>query len=138
MKKITIINLLLVLAFVSSAAFAQTTDATKNKNQKSMETKTMNTYVIERQIPGAGKLNAEQLQGISKTSCSVLQELGSDIQWIHSYVTGDKIFCIYKAENEDILRKHAEKGGFPINAINKVSTVISPETATAQLSEIMN
>jgi hypothetical protein len=140
MKNLKIMNLLLMLLIiVSSAAFAQTADANKNKNQKGMETKkTMNTYVIERQIPDAGKLNAEQLQGISKTSCSVLITLGPDIEWVHSYVTDNKIFCIYKAENEEILRTHAEKGGFPINAINKLSTVISPATATAALSEIIH
>ena len=102
-----------------------------------METKTMNTYVIEREIPDAGKLKAEDLQGISKTSCSVLKELGPDIQWLHSYVTDNKIFCVYKAENEEILREHAKKGGFPINSVHKLSTVISPETATAQLDKIL-
>ena len=97
----------------------------------------MNTYVIERQIPEAGKLNAAELQGISQKSCSVLTELGPQIEWLHSYVTDNKIFCIYKAENEAILRTHAEKGGFPINSINKLSTVISPATATAKLEEII-
>lgn len=102
-----------------------------------METKTMNTYVIEREIPNAGKMNAEDLQGISKTSCAVLKDLGPTIEWVHSYVTGNKIFCVYRAENEEILRTHAEKGGFPINSINKLSTVISPATATAPLAEIL-
>jgi hypothetical protein len=128
--------LMMVLVMVSFGVIAQTAQATKN--QKTMETKTMNTYVIERQIPDAGKFNAEQLQGISKTSCSVLKDLGPDIEWVHSYVTDNKIFCIYKATNEQILRTHAEKGGFPINAINKLSTVISPSTATAPLAEIMD
>jgi hypothetical protein len=136
MKTIKITNLLLMLMMISSGIIAQTTQVTKN--QKTMETKTMDTYVIERQIPDAGKFNAEQLQGISKTSCSVLKDLGPDIEWIHSYVTDNKIFCIYKATSEQILRTHAEKGGFPINAINKLSTVISPATATAPLAEIMD
>ena len=101
-----------------------------------METKTMNTYVIVREIPNAGKLNAQELQGISQKSCSVLKELGPEIEWVHSYVTENNIFCIYRAENEEILRTHALKGGFPINSINLLSTVISPATATASLAEI--
>lgn len=96
----------------------------------------MNTYVIEREIPNAGQLNAAELQGISQKSCAVLKELGPEIEWIHSYVTENKIFCIYRAENEAILRTHALKGGFPINAVNRLSTVISPETATAALVDI--
>ena len=101
-----------------------------------MKPKTMNTYVIERQIPNAGNLNAPELQGIAQKSCSVLRELGPDIEWIESYVTDNKIFCVYKAENEEILRAHAQKGGFPINSINKLSTIISPATATAKLEDI--
>jgi hypothetical protein len=97
----------------------------------------MNTYVIEREIPEAGKLNAADLQGISQKSCSVLKELGPDIEWVQSYVTDNKIFCIYRAENEEILRIHAEKGGFPINAVHKLSTMISPATATAKLEEVI-
>jgi hypothetical protein len=133
MKTTQIIYVLVALLMITSTAIAQTA---KNKKQKSMKSKNMPTYVIERQIPEAGKLNAEQLQGISQKSCSVITELGPDIEWVHSYVTGDKIFCIYKAENEQILRTHAEKGGFPINSINKVSTIISPATATAALADI--
>lgn len=89
----------------------------------------MKTYVIEREIPGAGKLTADQLRSISQTSCGVLKEMGPRIQWIHSYVTGDKIYCIYKAENEELVNEHAKKGGFPANTIAKVSSVISPATA---------
>lgn len=100
-----------------------------------METKPMNTYVIEREIPNAGSLNAEELQGISQKSCSVLKELGPDIEWVQSYVTENKIFCIYRAENEEILRTHAMKGGFPINSINLLSAMISPATATAALNK---
>jgi hypothetical protein len=127
--------LLIILMFVSATAFAQS--AKNSKTKKEMKTKSLNTYVIERQIPDAGKMNAESLQGISKKSCSVITELGPGIEWVHSYVTDNKIFCIYRAENEEILRTHASKGGFPINSINKVSTVISPETATAPLAEII-
>lgn len=89
----------------------------------------MPKYVIEREIPGAGNLTSEQLKGISQTSCGVLDELGPKIQWVHSYVTGDKIYCIYNAPNEEMVREHAEKGGFPANSINKVSAVIDPITA---------
>ena len=89
----------------------------------------MKTYLIEREIPGAGKLTQEELKSISQTSCSVLNEMGPQIQWQHSYVTGDKIVCIYNAENEDLIREHAKKGGFPANNIIEVSSTISPATA---------
>ena len=133
MKTMTTLKLLVLLLMLSlTFSFAQTASATKPENKKTMETKKMNTYVIEREIPNAGKLTAPELKGISQTSCSVLTELGPGIEWVHSYVTDNKIFCIYKAENEDILREHAKKGGFPINSINLVSGVISPATATAK------
>jgi hypothetical protein len=90
---------------------------------------TMKTYVIERDIPGAGAFTPEKLKDISKTSCSVLNSMGPSIQWVQSYVTGNKIFCVYRAENEELLREHAKKGGFPITNIYEVSTVISPATA---------
>ena len=138
MKPTSIMNLMLVMLMgVSFSAFTQTTKESNNEKQLAMNSKTMNTYVIEREIPEAGKLNAEQLQGISKTSCSVLKDLGAGIEWVHSYVTDNKIYCIYRAESEAILRKHAEKGGFPINSVSKLSTVISPATATAPLAEIL-
>jgi hypothetical protein len=89
----------------------------------------MPKYVIEREIPGAGKLSGQELQGISKKSCSVLSEMGPQIQWLHSYVTDDKIYCVYIAPDEASIRQHAEKGGFPANSIAKVSTVIDPTTA---------
>ena len=89
----------------------------------------MKTYVIEREIPGAGKLTAAELKAISQTSCSVLEEMGPQIEWIHSYVTGEKLFCVYKAENEDLIREHAKKGGFPVNRISELGTMISPATA---------
>lgn len=137
MKTVMKINVLLVVLLTASmTAFAQEANNTTPKKEKSMQTKIMNTYVIERQIPDAGKLNAQDLQGISQKSCSVLKELGSEIEWVQSYVTDNKIFCIYRAENEEILKIHAEKGGFPINAIHKLSTMISPATATAKLEEI--
>ena len=89
----------------------------------------MKTYLIEREIPGAGKLTPVELQGVSQKSCSVLTEMGPSIQWVHSYVTGNKIYCIYKAENAELIREHAKKGGFPANSIVEITTVISPETA---------
>lgn len=89
----------------------------------------MPKYVIEREIPGAGKLTAEQLKGISQTSCGVLSNMGPQIQWVQSYVTEDKIYCIYNAPNEEMVREHAKQGGFPANSISRVSTIIDPTTA---------
>lgn len=89
----------------------------------------MPKYVIEREIPGAGKLTAEQLKSISQTSCGVLSNMGPQIQWVQSYVTADKIFCIYIAPNEEMIREHARQGGFPANAIHKIATIIDPTTA---------
>jgi len=88
-----------------------------------------NMYVIERNVPGAGKLTSEELQSISQTSCGVLDDMGSDIKWMHSYVTGDKIFCVYTAPNEEMVREHAKQGGFPADAVLLVNTVIDPSTA---------
>ena len=89
----------------------------------------MPKFVIEREIPGAGKLTAEQLHAISQTSCGVLNSMGPQIQWVHSYVTADKIYCIYNAPNEEMVREHAQKGGFPANSVAKVSVIIDPTTA---------
>lgn len=91
----------------------------------------MPKYVIERNIPGVGASPADALQAVSQTSCSVLRELGPQIQWVQSYVTGDKIYCVYIAPNEDIIREHAQKGGFPADSIAEVKTVIDPTTAEA-------
>lgn len=100
--------------------------AQKNVHQNKTELK---TYVIEREIPQASDLTAVQLKEISQKSCNVLRDLGPGIQWVHSYVTGNKIYCIYKAENIELIREHAKKGGFPANSVNEVTTVISPQTA---------
>ena len=89
----------------------------------------MPKYVIEREIPGAGKLSPEQLKAISQTSCGVLSKMGPQIQWVHSYVTTDKIYCIYNAPNEEMVREHANQGGFPANSVSEVSTIIDPVTA---------
>ncbi|HZZ18373.1 MAG TPA: DUF4242 domain-containing protein [Opitutaceae bacterium] len=86
-------------------------------------------YVIERVIPGAGDFSAEKLKSISQTSCGVLSRMGSQIQWLHSYVTGDKVYCVYVAPNEAMVREHAKLGGFPANSVSEVKTIISPETA---------
>ena len=89
----------------------------------------MPKYVIERDIPGAGQLSAQDLQAISQKSCSVLGELGPQIQWVHSYVTGDKVYCLYIAPNEDLVREHATRGGFPANRVSEVHGIIDPTTA---------
>lgn len=89
----------------------------------------MNMYVIERDMPGLGKLTPAELKAASQTSCGVLKHLGPQITWLHSYVTGDKMYCVYLAPSEEMVREHAKEGGFPANAINKVGTIISPKTA---------
>lgn len=89
----------------------------------------MPQYLIERNIPGAGKLSAADLKGISQKSCSVLNSMGPQIQWVHSYVTGDQIFCVYRAPNEEMVREHARQGGFPANKVSEIKTTISPTTA---------
>lgn len=89
----------------------------------------MPKFVIEREIPGAGNLSAEELQGISAKSCSVLRTLGPSIQWVQSYVTDDKIYCVYIAPSESLIREHAKLGGFPANKISQVRTIIDPTSA---------
>ncbi len=89
----------------------------------------MPKYVIEREIPAAGDLSLEQLKAISQTSCGVLRQLGPDIQWIESYVTDNKIYCVYIANDEDIVREHAKLGGFPANRVSEVRAIIDPTTA---------
>ena len=89
----------------------------------------MPKYVIEREVPGAGKMTPDQLTAISQTSCGVLRKLGSEIQWVNSYVTDDKIYCIYIAPNEELIREHARQGGFPANRISRVVETIDPTTA---------
>ena len=89
----------------------------------------MPKFVIERQVPGVGSMSPEQLRAVSETSCSVLRNLGPQIQWLHSYVTDDTNFCVYIAPNEDVVREHARLGGFPANRVLQVRTVIDPTTA---------
>jgi len=89
----------------------------------------MPKYLIERELPGAGELSQEQLRSISQKSCSVLNKLGPQIQWIQSYVTGDKIYCVYRAPNEEMVLEHAKQGGFPANKVSEITSVIDPTTA---------
>ena len=89
----------------------------------------MPKYVIEREIPNAGEIPAEELQAISQKSCAVLEEMGPRIQWVHSYVTEDKIYCVYIAPNKEMVREHASRGGFPVNNVEEVKTIIDPTTS---------
>ena len=89
----------------------------------------MPQFVIEREMPGVGKLGADDLKGASQGSCTVLRDLGPEIQWVHSYVTDDKIYCVYRAPSEELIRKHAETAGFPANNIAQVRATIDPTTA---------
>ena len=94
----------------------------------------MPKYVIEREIPGAGKLTDNELQAISQKSCGVLRNLGPSVQWVESYVTDDKVYCVYIAPNEEMVRKHAAEGGFPANRISEVRRKIDPTTAEPKAS----
>lgn len=127
MKKITkhLMVLITGILFTGFSTIAQSANMSANEKNKGE----MKTYVIERDIPGAGQFSAEKLKSISETSCTVLKEMGPSIQWIHSYVTDNKIFCVYKAENIELIKEHAKRGGFPANAIYEVESVISPATA---------
>ena len=92
----------------------------------------MPKYVIEREIPGAGNMTPQDLQGASQKSCSVLRNLGPEIQWVQSYVTDDKLYCVYIAPNEELIREHAQQGGFPANRISEIKSIIDPNTAEAK------
>jgi len=89
----------------------------------------MPKYIIERELPGAGKLSQQEIRGISQKSCEVLNELGPQIQWVESYVTNDKIYCVYISPNEELIEKHAREGGFPANRISEVKRIIDPTSA---------
>ena len=123
--------LLIFMALISANAYSQNDEAQNIlEGEKITNDNTLKTYVIERDIPEVGTFSPEQLKEISVTSCGVLDQMGSEnIQWLHSYVTENKIYCIYKARNKELLKEHAEKGGFPANSISELSTIISPETA---------
>lgn len=109
----------LCFAFLSASCSMSVTD---KKDDSPM-------FVIEREVPGAGNLSSADLKGASQNSCKVLRELGSGIQWSHSYVTGDKIYCVYYAASEELIKEHAKRAGIPANLISKVETIISPSTA---------
>lgn len=111
-----------MLFFVFTSTMAQNSPNTKKEP-------VLKTYLIERDIPGAGSLTPFELKGISQKSCTVIKEIGPQIVWLHSYVTGNKIYCVYQAENEELLRTHAKKGDFPITNITEINTTISPATA---------
>jgi hypothetical protein len=94
----------------------------------------MPKFLIEREIPGAGSLSPRELQSISQTSCNVLQKMGPQIQWLQSYVTGDKIYCVYIAPNAEMIREHASQGGFPANRVSEIKSIIDPTTAEQSAS----
>jgi len=96
----------------------------------------MPRYLIERQLPGAGDLSSNDLQNIAKKSCDVLQNLGPQIQWVHSYVTDDKITCVYLAPNEQIIREHASRGGFPVTKISEIRAIIDPQTSEVGAAQL--
>ena len=89
----------------------------------------MPKYVIEREIPGAGSLSTDQLREVAQTSCNVLKAMGPQIQWLESYVTGDKVYCVYISPNEEMIREHAKQGGFPANRISEIKSIIDPTTS---------
>ena len=122
--RFTVLFTFVLFAAQGVMAQAKLADNSKTKNKAEMK-----TYVIEREIAGAGKFTAADLKGIAQRSCAVVKEMGSNIQWVHSYVTGNKLYCIYKAENEELIREHAKKGGFPVNSISEVASLFSPSTA---------
>lgn len=121
-------NLIIIMAlFSATSLMAQERTAAKADN--SSKTTEMRTYVIEREIPNAGELTADQLRDISKKSNEVLEQMGPGIEWLRSYVTDNKVYCVYKAQNKEAIKAHAQKAGFPANSIRELSAEISPSTA---------
>jgi hypothetical protein len=131
MKTYKTITTVLLGLFTATAGYAQEQTSLRKEINKDLIQKkeTMKTYLIEREIADAGKLTPEQLRGISQKSNEVVAEIGPRIIWLHSYVADNKVYCIYKAENENLIKRHAEKGGFPANKISKLSARIDPGTA---------
>ena len=119
----------IVLAVALTATNCKNEQSTADMLRADATEANKNMYVIEREIPGAGDLTAEELKGISQVSCGVLDKMGSDIEWLHSYVTNDKVYCVYMASNEELVREHAKQGGFPANSVAMVGTIIDPTTA---------
>ncbi len=132
MKTINLCKLLCIGIWLSTNVnFAQDQAAVYSKINQDLISKEspMKTYVIEREIPNAGNLTPEQLQGIARTSNKVLSEMGSGIEWVQSYVTENKVYCVYRSENKEAIMAHAKKGGFPADKISELSTIIDPSTA---------
>ena len=127
LSKLILVGLLLLSCF--SNAQEEAVAEAKNNKEILTEKPQMKTFLIEREIPNAGELTAEQLKGISQKSNAVLSQMGEGIEWIHSYVTENKVYCVYKAENKEAIKTHADKGGFPANKISELSTTINPSTA---------
>ena len=125
------ISLLLIamLSFTCTKVVAQEVIYIKAAKAEMKKNTELQTYLIEREIPGAGELTADQLKGISQKSCEVLNQMGPEIEWVHSYVTDNKVYCLYRAANEELIREHAQKGGFPVNYITPLASRIDPETA---------
>lgn len=124
MKTLKTLTIILTL-FTTSMASAQ-------QKQDNKSAKPMKMYLIEREMPGAGKLTLADLQGASQKSNEVLKEMGSGIEWINSYVVDDKLYCVYKAESKELIKEHAEKGGFPCNSIMEIKESINPSTAVTK------
>lgn len=125
MKQVFPTCLLLVAFILFSASYTNAQSSNAMPNQQP----SLKTFLIERDIPGAGQFTPADLKGISQKSCTVIKELGPGIVWLQSYVTSNKIFCVYQAENETLLKEHAKKGGFPITSISEINSTIGPETA---------
>ncbi len=124
MKSFKILLLATLALFVSASALS----AKEEPKPESLPAG-MNMYVIERDMPGLGKLTPADLKAASQKSCGVIRHLDNKVTWLHSYVTGDKMYCVYLAPNEELVREHAKQGGFPANSVTKVTTIISPQTA---------
>lgn len=122
-------SLLVLVSLLSTPIIMAQESTAADLLRKEASTPKMNMYVIEREIPNVGESTAQDLENVSKKSCSVLNGMGSNIKWVNSFVTGDKIYCVYLAENIELVKEHAKKGGFPANKISKVENVIDPSTA---------
>jgi len=122
-------EILLILMVMTSSLVIGQSKANPANYGEAMKGTDMKTYLIEREIPKAGELTDKELKGIAQKSNEVLKEMGPEIEWLHSYVTDDKVYCVYRARNEEAIRTHAEKGGFPVSDIQELSTKIDPSTA---------
>jgi len=119
----------LLFTIILFSGFALNAQNVSNKKEEKTNQTVMKTYVIERVIPGAGNFTAEQLKNIAIKSCGVVDQLAPKIKWLHSYVTGNMLYCIYQAESEEVIREHGRIGGFPVDKISEVANIFSPATA---------